>query len=40
LTDKMPIAALGLCLLPVLLSLLARKPLVVFSRKAARPTGG
>ena len=33
LANKMPIAALGLCLVPVLLSLLARKRLVVFSRK-------
>lgn len=38
--NKMPIAALGLCLLPVLISLLAKKPLMVPSRKAQRSAGG
>ena len=36
----LPIAAFLLCFLPVLLSLLAQRPLVIFSRKAVHPAGG
>lgn len=35
-----PMIAFGLCFLPVLLSLLTRRPLVVFTRKAGSPAGG
>jgi len=34
---ELPLAAFLLCFLPVLLSLLARRPLVVFTRKSAAP---
>ena len=39
-TRLLPIAACGLCLVPVLLSLLTRRPLVVFTRKASSGTHG
>jgi len=35
--NRLPVAALGLCWLPVLLSLLTRRPLVTFSRKPGQP---
>ncbi len=36
----LPIVAFGLCFAPVLLSLLTRRPLVVFTRKASNHGGG
>jgi hypothetical protein len=39
LSDKLPIVALVYCFLPVLLSLLSRRPLVVLTRKGTRAHG-
>lgn len=39
-SDHMPLAAFGLCFMPVLLSMLTRKPLMVFSRKIPRGSRG
>jgi hypothetical protein len=39
LSNKLPLFALVLCLLPVLLSLLAQRPLVLFSRRGTREPG-
>jgi hypothetical protein len=37
--NKLPLAALGFCFLPVLLSLLAQRPLVLFARRGTRSSG-
>ena len=37
--NKLPLVALLFCFLPVLLSAMAQRPLVLFSRKSVRGTG-
>jgi hypothetical protein len=39
LSNKLPLFAFVLCFLPVLLSLLAQRPLVLFSRRGTRVAG-